>query len=418
MHAVKISLTVPTQSSGGTTIAIRAGATVLALLTAAIALLVLYPPSRTKRPKASSTAALPLASYDARSLRMPCSDLELSNSLGQLCPRSNAPTSDLLHFWRLCSVADGLPRGAAKASFDLHGVAPSCARIKSIFLSDTAFRARYPHGSDWLLSGASGLAVRRAGGRTSATGEQHPGQFLCVLAECGMPLDEPVTVNERAYHVSDLVAGAERDYLAEAPAEFLAAALAVYLPPQRGFLNRFDERIAFDDLVGSLTKQPHGEGSCYGTHACYALAAVLAAHRRSPILAEAAEARADAYLAEAARLLSSRQHLDGAWRFDWSSARRCREPAAANALWGAAIQVTGHHLEWLAIAPRCYLPPNAIERALRFTARRLRLIAPGDVHGSYCAWSHAARSLLQWRIILRSEASPNSSADARSGGAL
>lgn len=129
---------------------------------------------------------------------------------------------------------------------------------------------------------------------------------------------------------------------------------------------------------------------------------MLAVNEKVPILSGTATHRGEDYLSRIASLLATTQHSDGAWRVDWSVGEQCHPPASAPSSWGASIHVTGHHLEWLAIAPRRLLPVNSIQQAIDFLTRGLQTVTSREILGSYCPWSHAVRSLLLWQIVLRS----------------
>ena len=182
-------------------------------------------------------------------------------------------------------------------------------------------------------------------------------------------------------------------------AEFAAVSFALYAPDKRGFTNKLNERVTFDGLMWSLSETPVGKGACYGTHVCYAVARLLAVNEQVPILSQSGVRCGKDYLVRIASLLLATQHPDRAWRADWSEGGRWGRPAPTSLSWGGDVHVTGHHLEWVAIAPHRVLPADSIHRAIDFLARSVRAATPEEIVGSYCPWSHAARSLLLWRAI-------------------
>jgi len=68
----------------------------------------------------------------------------------------------------------------------------------------------------------------------------------------------------------------------------------------------------------------------------------------------------------------------------------------ADAPWAfQAIAVTGHHLEWIALAPPQFRPRReSVERAALALARLIPQQPPPTVANSYAPFSHAARALL------------------------
>lgn len=71
-------------------------------------------------------------------------------------------------------------------------------------------------------------------------------------------------------------------------------------------------------------------------------------------------------------------------------------PAASDSAWGDDIAVTGHHLEWLAIAPeQCHVPSGSWY-ALAFIEKQLRGVNTDELRLNYLSWSHAVRAWLIW----------------------
>jgi hypothetical protein len=329
------------------------------------------------------------------SVHFPLSDHQVRQVLHKYRLQWPASTSALLHFWRLRSlVADDCQAHKSRDPFT--GTPVLVGQLRSVFLEYSTFRTCFPADGEWFLKRTGGLSLRQKTAFAS-NGELHPGQFLCILAECGILDDEPVITSEGSFTVRDIVSQAEHDYLPGDPAEFAAVAFALYLPPQRGFRNKLHESVTFDALMQSLTESPVGEGSCYGTHVCYAVATMLNVNETHPILSVPAAKCGLNYLNRIAQLLASTQHPDGAWRADWSVGKICDAPASATSSWGASIHVTGHHLEWLAITPARLLPSHSLHRAIDFLAGALKQATSSEIAAQYCPWSHAARSLLLWR---------------------
>jgi hypothetical protein len=62
------------------------------------------------------------------------------------------------------------------------------------------------------------------------------------------------------------------------------------------------------------------------------------------------------------------------------------------------LLVTGHHLEWLALAPDEVQPPReTIVRAGQWLARTLIEMDQQELTATYGPYSHAARALCLWR---------------------
>jgi hypothetical protein len=201
---------------------------------------------------------------------------------------------------------------------------------------------------------------------------------------------------DETFTLQDVFAQSMEDYNGNDIPEFSAVAYAYYLTPKRAFKNRFGQRIDFDTLMKSLTDVPPGNATCYGTHVCYAIACMLRANARHIILSDAMASRGRDYLRGAGRLLTMAQHPDGAWRADWSEGTACNRPATADRLWGDDVLVTGHHLEWLAIATDDSVPVSSLQAAISFLIDALRFDSDSDIRRGYLPASHAARALLLW----------------------
>jgi hypothetical protein len=62
------------------------------------------------------------------------------------------------------------------------------------------------------------------------------------------------------------------------------------------------------------------------------------------------------------------------------------------------ILVTGHQLEWLALAPEEVQPPREnIVRAGQWLAKTLLELDQKDLEAAYGPYTHAARALALWR---------------------
>ena len=62
--------------------------------------------------------------------------------------------------------------------------------------------------------------------------------------------------------------------------------------------------------------------------------------------------------------------------------------------------VTGHHLEWLALAPEEVQPPReTVIRAAQWLTRSLREMDEKDLLEAYGPYTHAARALCLWRGV-------------------
>jgi hypothetical protein len=124
--------------------------------------------------------------------------------------------------------------------------------------------------------------------------------------------------------------------------EFMATALALWLPPQRDWTDRFGMRHTFDDLVHKLLQQPYGRGACGGCHRPYALVNILQCDEQYPILSAQARREALDWLARLSKLLERSERSEGGWDRSWPGT------GSASKIFGDdrldRITVVGHHL--------------------------------------------------------------------------
>lgn len=129
----------------------------------------------------------------------------------------------------------------------------------------------------------------------------------------------------------------------------MGCALAYWHPPQRTWRDQFDTEHSFDELLSRLLETALGKGACGGTHVPYAVVAILRVDEQYPILSPEPRQKARQWLAKLARLLEDRWSMAGGWTRTWAG------PVDKQFIFGDdlldRITVTGHHLEWMALAP-------------------------------------------------------------------
>jgi hypothetical protein len=218
-------------------------------------------------------------------------------------------------------------------------------------------------GGSYLLDSAFGIHVVLQGSDDAIEyrAEGHYGQLLKALAESGVASDTPVTTSSgRLGSVADLYQDAVLRYSVALPQEFIACALAYWQPPQRTWVDQFGQEHTFDELLQSLLATALGEGSCGGTHVPYAVTTIIRVHERYPIISENTHAAARKWLAVLSRRLEQRWSVRAGWDRNWAS------EGEAKFLWGDElldrITITGHHLEWMALAPSDVRPCQAVIR--------------------------------------------------------
>ena len=237
--------------------------------------------------------------------------------------------------------------------------------------------------------------------------EAHQGQGLSILASLGLSTDVGIRFRaEGGYErktIRHLLEDTTANFsLAEEEVYWDAVSLALYLPPQRSWEDKFGQRTSFDDLANELVNRPNSDSSCAGTHKLYALAVLAESDRRSPILSPVARSAVDSELRRAVEQLVRVQLPEGGWTTEWfQSDKDRREAESETPLLSPTIHTellaTGHHLEWLLLLPEDAQPDR--ERIERAADRCLRLLSQittdkAAVEEHYCPIVHAYRTAL------------------------
>lgn len=187
-------------------------------------------------------------------------------------------------------------------------------------------------------------------GALAGRAEGHYGQLLKALAQAGVPSSTPVTTaSQRNGTVADIFQDAVLRFSYADELEFIACALALWLPPHRTWRNQFGEEFSFDELTSALLHAPRGDGPCGGCHLPYSIAIILRVDETHSLLSE--EVRRDAlrWLNETVELLRVRQMPSGGWNRSWSGTLNVGPIMGIDLL--DRVTITGHHLEWMALAP-------------------------------------------------------------------
>jgi hypothetical protein len=223
-------------------------------------------------------------------------------------------------------------------------------------------------------------------------GDMHPHQSLAVLAELGCARDQPIRVKGERHTVADVIRAALATFSWHEELEWTTISLAHYLPPVSHWVNQYGERFSFDEICTRLCAQPLGRGNCFGTHVCYALAVLLAADAQEPVLQETSREAAHVLLAQAAQELSRTQQADGGWPGVWCLSA---DPTVTMPL--TPLVVTGHSLEWLALAPEdIRVPASVLEKGCAFLLARILEESSSRIATFYCPYSHAGNALKLW----------------------
>ena len=252
-----------------------------------------------------------------------------------------------------------------------------------------------------------GLAVRSFDEVTTDrdTSSYHADDLLATLAEVGTPLDTPLHLRdcegrEGEATVGDLLNDSLcRFHLDRLEYEWAAISYARYVFPQKQFRNLWGDRIHVDQLVDEAVTPALALGPCNGLHRLEALAVLYRADEQTRALGPHTKRKMLAHMKRVSDLLVQAQTTEGYWTRRWPDGAAAATPAKADAddIYDL-ILVTGHQLEWLALAPEEVQPPReTIVRAGQWLARTLLALDQKDIEAAYGPYTHAARALALWR---------------------
>ncbi len=322
-------------------------------------------------------------------------DDQLSEVLARMAPRRDTANSNYyLHALRLWGP---------NAVFE-DPAAISGAEMLAYFLDDAKFQEIQGENTPSLFSLQGETLIARpwkSWEPHAASSSAHTDDIMATFAEVALPLNAPLHTREGIFEVGDLFRGAMRRFhLQRDEYEWFAIAYARYGLPLESWTNQFGERISVADVAHDLIEQPPRHGVCGGTHRLEALVLLLEAGRAQPMLPARVQRQSHGHLHNMSQRLVQSQHPEGWWSKDWAdlhdhpTSHTDRESPSLS----ERILATGHHLEWLALAPEEILPPREVlVRAAQWLTRAMLEVDEATLQRDYGPFSHAARALCLWR---------------------
>jgi hypothetical protein len=313
---------------------------------------------------------------------------ELAKVLVYLKPRwQSLKTNNLLHALRLWG------RNARFESNDPLGSYPesflSGNDMVRLLLDDKHYHELGVLPGSFLFRSREGVSVRYG----EPTGNvAHCDQLLKVMGEIGLPSGTQINLHDGdKATLNDVIRASLAEFSIDHELEFTTIAYCRWLPPRKEWVDRNGQRYTFNALCQKILDQPVGKGACCGTHALYALVTMLRVDEIYDILSDKNRNRIRTRLRDVCHILETNQSTEGAWFEGWPGRN---QPGADNETF-QAIWVTGHQLEWIALAPRDLRPKReSISKAAQLLARIIPQHVVGTIENNYDAFSHAARALV------------------------
>jgi hypothetical protein len=246
-----------------------------------------------------------------------------------------------------------------------------------------------------LLDRPAGVAIRW-GKETGAS--VHHDHWLASLTEAGVSLREPVFTPSRRMTVHEVLQQALRDFrVDESETEWSALAFGLWLSPTNHWTTNTGREVSFDTLAERLMRGDKKLGVCAGTHRVYSLMVLIRLDDEHHMLSPAMRQTVYRHLERVRDLITVSQFPDGHWPSNWADGADAVAHPINDELHKQVI-ATGHHLEWLAIAPPDLHPPReqilkAADWAIRTTTAQSR----SQILERYTFFSHIGNALALWR---------------------
>ncbi|MFO1095529.1 MAG: hypothetical protein U0992_19830 [Planctomycetaceae bacterium] len=247
-----------------------------------------------------------------------------------------------------------------------------------------------------LTMRSTGVAIRYGAEPGASVHHDH---WLASLTEAGIPLNAPVYgPGRRGATIANVLSESLRDFrLDETEVEWTAMAFGLWLPPTKEWIGANGRHFSFDLIVDRLVRSQRLQGVCSGTHRVYSLMLLVRLDDEFDILSDEARGKAWSYLTEIRDDLIAAQLPDGQWPSNWADGAAAAAKPITEEQYQQVI-ATGHHLEWLAIAPRELHPPDEqIARAAEWVVQATVEQTPAEILERYTFFSHVGNALALWR---------------------
>jgi hypothetical protein len=138
-------------------------------------------------------------------------------------------------------------------------------------------------------------------------------------------------------------------------------------------------------------------GVCLGTHRIYSLMVLVRLDDDQHLLSSETREAILAHLRQTRDLMVASQFEDGHWPSNWPDGAEALAKPVDDPLYKKVI-ATGHHLEWLAIAPEELHPPReTILKAAKWVIDTTISQTSDDIAERYTFFSHVGNALALWR---------------------
>ncbi|MEZ5940567.1 MAG: hypothetical protein R3C18_04190 [Planctomycetaceae bacterium] len=229
----------------------------------------------------------------------------------------------------------------------------------------------------------------------------HHDHWLACCTEAGATLDTPIfTPGRRNWTLGDVLQQSLRDFrLDERETEWTAMGFALWIAPEKEWTGSDGRQYSFDLLSTRLMRGEKQIGVCSGTHRVYSLMLLLQLDEEHDILSDEAEVVIMDYLRSVRDAIMASQFPDGHWPSNWPDGADAVANPVNDELYKQVI-ATGHHIEWLSIAPKELHPPEEqIKKAIDWVVATTKEQSRQDIRDRYTFFSHVGAALANWRQV-------------------
>ena len=251
-----------------------------------------------------------------------------------------------------------------------------------------------------MIANEDGIHVRFAEDRS---GSVHHDHTLAALTEAGLSLDDSVFTTAREMRVRNIVIEALRDFrLDERETEWSVMSFALWMAEQKTatWHNGQGRQITFDMLAERLMRNHKRDGVCLGTHRVYSLMLLVRLNEQNEgkLITAETQSQIMTYLAAVRDLIVAAQREDGSWGSNWTDGADALAKADPAELISKRVIATGHHLEWLSIAPiELHPPKDQILKAADWLIANVEATPQDEIDTNYTFYSHVGKALAMWR---------------------
>lgn len=236
---------------------------------------------------------------------------------------------------------------------------------------------------------------------TETGASYHHDHYLACVTEAGAPLNTPIFgPSRRDDTLYDVIQESLRDFrLDEREIEWTAMAFGLWIAPTKEWIGSGGRHYSFDLLAKRLLRGEKQIGVCSGTHRVYSLVLLIRLDDDFDILTDPIRSEVYAHLESVRDLIMVSQFPDGSWPGNWSDGKEAVDHPDDEEFHKKII-ATGHHLEWLSIAPPDLHPPEEqIRKAVDWIVQVTKSQSRKEVQQRFTFLTHVGSALSNWRQV-------------------